>query len=68
LKLIHAKRHKKSNKIGSQEVGKYATLYQQKPDADDVIIVTTSSFTIEAKKLGNDLDVTLVDMDLLWRI
>lgn len=68
LTLIQAKRHKKSNKIGSQDVREYATLYQQKPDADDVIIVTTSSFTTEAKKLGNDLDVTLVDMDVLWRI
>lgn len=68
LKLIQAKRHMKSNKIGSQDVRKYATLYQQKPDADEVIIVTTSTFTKEAKKLGNDLDVTLVDIDALWKI
>jgi len=68
LTLIQAKRHRKSNKIGSQDVREYATLYQQKPDADDVIIVTTSSFTTEAKKLGNDLDVTLVDMNILWKI
>jgi len=68
LKLIQAKRYKKSNKLGSPDVRKYATLYQQQPNAEEVIIVTTSTFTEEAKRLGNDLDVTLVDMDVLWNL
>lgn len=68
IKLLQAKRYKRSNKIGSPEVRKYATLYQQEPAADEVIIITTSTFTSEAKELAEDLDVTLVDIDCLWHI
>lgn len=59
--LIQAKRYAQSNKVGSDEVRTYATLYQQVPDADTVVIVTTSRFTREAKKLAQDLNVKAVD-------
>jgi len=62
-KLIQVKLYSPGNKIGSKDVRKYATLYQQVPDADDVIIVTSSSFTSEAENLAEDLDVQLVDDD-----
>lgn len=61
--LIQAKRYADGNKIGSQTVRNYATLHRQEPDADTVIIVTTSSFTEEAESLASDLQVKTVDGD-----
>lgn len=57
--LIQVKRYAGDNRIGSPEVRKYATLYQQEPDADKVIIVTTSTFTDEATTVAQKLDVEL---------
>lgn len=59
--LIQAKAYGQSNKIGSEEVRKYATLYQQESDADRVVIVTTGWFTSQAKQLADDLNVNLID-------
>ena len=59
--LIQAKRYGDDNKIGSEEVRKYATLYQQVSDVDIVVIVTTSKFTKEGTSLARDLDIRLVD-------
>ena len=59
--LIQAKAYDENNKIGSAEVRKYATLYKQEPDVDQVVIVTTSYFTEQAKQLAADLNVKLVD-------
>lgn len=63
--LIQAKRYKKGNNVGSPEIRKYATLYQQDPETDSVIVVTTSSFTGPAKKLAKKLEVELIDGDKL---
>jgi hypothetical protein len=57
--LIQAKRYTGKNKVGSQEVRKYATLYQQVSSADEVCIVTTGLFTNEARKLAIDLNVSI---------
>ena len=62
---IQAKRYSDGNKVGSQDVRNYATLYQQEPDVDSVVIVTTSTFTKQAKRLAEDLNVKLVDGDSL---
>jgi len=59
--LYQAKRYAESNKVGSEEVRKYATLYQQDSEADLVVIVTTSSFTTEGRKLAADLHVETID-------
>lgn len=59
--LIQVKLYSPGNKIGSGDVRKYATLYQQVPEADNVVIATSSSFTSEAEKLADDLDVLLID-------
>jgi cbb3-type cytochrome oxidase subunit 3 len=59
--LIQAKRYNSSNKIGGPAVRKYATLYQQDSTADQVVIVTTSSFTSQAKEIGAEQNVTLID-------
>lgn len=66
--LIQAKRYSKSNTVGSQTVRNYATLYQQVKDATAVVIVTTSSFTNEARKLADDLDVEAIDGDAFFEI
>jgi len=66
--LIQAKRFADGNKIGSQTVRSYATLHQQEPNADAVIIVTTSGFTAEAKRLASDLHVKTVDGDALQEL
>jgi restriction endonuclease Mrr len=59
--LIQVKLYSPGNRIGSRDVRRYATLYQQVPEADDVVIVTSSSFTSEAEKLAEDLDILLID-------
>lgn len=61
VELIQVKQYNPENRIGSNDVRKYATLYQQVPDVDDVIIVTSSTFTSPARELGNDLGVRLID-------
>ena len=59
--LIQAKRYSSDNKVGAEDVRKYATLWQQEPGATEVILVTTSSFTSEAKRIAMDQNVTIVD-------
>lgn len=59
--IIQAKRYSAGNKVGSNLVRKYATLYQQIPDANKVVIVTTSEFTLEAERLASDLEVKIID-------
>lgn len=68
LILIQAKRYTEGNKLGSDDVRTYATLYQQEPDADSVVIVTSGSITSEAKSLADDLNVKLLDGDSLAKI
>jgi restriction system protein len=63
--LIQAKRYTEGNKIGSEEVRNYATLYQQVSDADTVVIVTTSEYTTEAERLARDLNVKIIDSNSL---
>lgn len=59
--LIQAKAYSVSNTIGSDEVRKYRTLYEQDPEADAVAIVTTGQFTSQAESLADDLSIRLVD-------
>jgi hypothetical protein len=59
--LIQAKRFKSENKVGSNEVRRYATLYQQDEDADTVVLATTSTFTQQAQTLAADLNVKTID-------
>lgn len=63
--LIQAKRYTEGNKVGSQDVRNYATLYQQEENADTVIIATTSTLTSEAQRLATDLNVKTVDVEYL---
>lgn len=68
LLLIQAKRYGRNNKIGSQKIREYATLYQQVGKATNVIIISSGYFTDEGKILANDLSVDLINGDELFRI
>ena len=64
--VIQVKRYSDGNKIGSEEVRKYATLYQQ-TDANQVVLVTSGEFTSSARELADDLGVEDIDGDELVR-
>lgn len=66
--LIQVKRYSADNKVTSQEVRKYATLYQQVDYANQVILVTSGYFTSEAKELAQDLNVEAIDGDSLFQL
>jgi hypothetical protein len=59
--LIQVKRFTQGNKIGSKTIREYRTLYDQEPDVDSVIIITSNDFTPQAKELADDLDVKTLD-------
>lgn len=66
---IQAKRYKENNKVGSQKIRNYATLYQQDDSVDLVVVVTSSTFTKQAVKLAWDLNVEILDCkDILRKI
>lgn len=66
--LIQAKRHSSNNKIGSPDIQQYSSLYQQEKRVDSVIIITTSSFSQQAKKTADDLNIKLVNHNDLSEI
>ena len=66
--LIQAKKYANGNRIGSTDVQLYSSLLHQEDNVDAVIIITTSSFTQQAKRVAKDLNVKLVDKNLLCRI
>ncbi|WP_161973222.1 restriction endonuclease [Halostella litorea] len=59
--LIQAKRYAADNKIGSPDIQQYSSLKRQEDDVDAVIVITTSSFTSQAERTANDLNVKLID-------
>lgn len=62
-KVIQAKRYADSTTVGGPDIQQYASLKQQVPNADSVVIATTSSFTNSAESRANELNVKLVDGD-----
>lgn len=61
--LIQAKRYAEGNNVSSTAIQQYASLKYQQDNVDTVIVVTTSSFTREAEKRAEELNVKLVDGD-----
>lgn len=59
--LIQAKRYQEGNNVGGRDVREYASLQLQESNIDSVVIVTTSSFTRQAKDIAGNLNVKLVD-------
>lgn len=62
---IQAKRYGPHTTVGSPEVQQYASLRLQEDNVDQVTIVTTGSFSNQARDLAPDLDVLLIDGDEL---
>lgn len=62
-KVIQAKRYGSDTTVGGPAIQQYASLRHQVPDADSVIVVTTSRFTSAAKERAQELNVKLVDGD-----
>lgn len=60
---IQVKRYSQSNKVGSQDVRNYATLYQQDESIDSVMIVSSGGFTKPSKKLSDKLNIELINGD-----
>lgn len=63
--IIQAKCYSDGNNVGINAVRNYATLYQQIPDANEVVIVTSGGFTKEAKAVADKLNVELVNGRIL---
>jgi hypothetical protein len=65
---IQAKAYKRDNKIGSDDVRRYRTLYEQEKGIDAVVIATTGRFTDQAEELAEDLEISLLDLDDITRL
>jgi restriction system protein len=59
--LIQAKRYGPSTSVGSPEVQQYASLRLQEENVDQVTIVTTGTFSRQARELAPELEVLLVN-------
>lgn len=59
--LIQAKRYGPTTTVGSPDIQQYASLKQQVPDADAVVIVTTNRFTTHARDRATELNVKLIN-------
>jgi len=58
---VQCKRYAEGNKVNSRDIQQYAALRQQWEDVGGVTVVTTSSFTTDAKELAERLDVKCLD-------
>lgn len=59
--LIQVKRWESGNKVGGPEIQQYSSLLRRGSGIDAVVVVTTSSFSRQAKELAEELNVKLVD-------
>jgi len=66
--LIQAKRYGPNTTVGSPEIQQYASLRLQEDNVNQVTIVTTGSFSRQARDLAPDLDVILVNGENLLGI
>ena len=64
-KLIQVKCYSDGNNVSGPEVREIAGLHQQEPDADSVIIVTSSDFTQNAVEVANRSNVKLINGESL---
>ena len=59
--LIQAKKYGKNNKVNSEEIQRYAGLYARDEQVDSVFVVTSSSFTSEAKRVAENRNVEIIN-------
>ncbi|WP_195759375.1 restriction endonuclease [Haloferax marinisediminis] len=58
---IQVKRYAANNKVGSNEIQKSSGLYARNESVDAVVVVTTSEFTSEARKIAANRNVKLIN-------
>jgi len=58
--LIQVKRYSRENKVSSSEIQLYSSLRQQEDTVDAVVLVTTSSYTEQARQRSEDLNVKII--------
>lgn len=61
--LIQAKAYSKENKVDSSDIDRYQILYRQEENVDKVVIISTGTFTRQAKQKAQELDVEAIDRD-----
>jgi HJR/Mrr/RecB family endonuclease len=66
--LIQVKKYAEGNTVGSRDIQQYSSLRHQQNGVDAVVVVTTSTFTKQARELAENLNVKLVDIDLLCEL
>lgn len=66
--FVQVKRWGSDNKVGGPDIRQYSSLRHGKSDVDAVVVVTTSSFSAQAKAEAEDLNVKLVDGPTLYGI
>lgn len=66
--VIQVKRWGSGNKVGSPQIQQYSSLRHREDNIDFVVVVTTSTFSRQAKEEASDLDVKLVDGSDLYEV
>jgi HJR/Mrr/RecB family endonuclease len=66
--LIQVKRYGENSKVGSEDIQRYASLYQRDEQVDNVFVVTSNQFTSEAKEVAKRRDVSTVNGDELYEM
>lgn len=66
--LIQVKRHGKSSSVGSEDIQRYASLYQRNEQVDNVFVVTSNQFTSEAEEVAKERDVSTANCDELYQM
>lgn len=62
--LIQAKYYnKETTSVSPDEVQQYNSLKEQEPNVDQVLLITTSSYTLQAEELAEMLDIKILDRD-----
>jgi outer membrane protein assembly factor BamB len=59
--LIQVKRYRPENTVGSPDIQQYASLRHQEENVDAVVVITSSSFSKQARNLAEKLNVKLID-------
>jgi restriction endonuclease Mrr len=66
--LIQVKRHGENSTVGSEDIQRYASLYQRDEQVDNVFIVTSNRFTAEAMEVAKRRGVSTVGGDELYEM
>jgi len=65
---VQCKRYAEGNKITSSDIQQYASLRQQWSDVSGVTVVTTSSYTRNARDRAQELDVNCINGEDIVKI